>query len=81
MTRLPRVSGKDVVQALRRGGYELSHVRGSHYYLKKPGIAALVVVPVHGNRDLPAGTLRSILHQASLATEDLIALLNDSAEG
>ena len=77
MTRLPRVSGKDLVQALRRGGYELSHVRGSHHYLKKAGVAALVVVPVHGNRDLPAGTLRSILNQADMTVDDLVTLLHD----
>ena len=77
MTRLPRVSGKDLVQALRRGGYELSHVRGSHHYLKKDGVAALVVVPVHGNRDLPAGTLRSILNQADMTVDDLVTLLHD----
>jgi predicted RNA binding protein YcfA (HicA-like mRNA interferase family) len=77
MTRLPRVSGKDVVQALRRGGFEQSHMRGSHHYLRKPGVAALVVVPVHGSRDLPVGTLRAILHQAGLTVEDLVALLNN----
>lgn len=76
MTRLPRVSGKAVLQALRRGGFELSHVRGSHHYLKKPGVAALVSVPVHGNRDLPAGTLGSILKQANLTVEDLVQLLD-----
>jgi len=76
MTRLPRASGKAVLQALRRGGFELSHVRGSHHYLKKPGVAALVSIPVHGNRDLPTGTLSSILKQANLAVDDFITLLN-----
>ena len=75
MTRLPRASGKAVVDALLRGGYRLSHVRGSHYYFRKPGATALVVVPVHGNRDLPDGTLRSILRQAGLTADDLSRLL------
>jgi len=35
----------------------------------------LVVVPVHGGRDLPLGTLRSILRQADLAAEELTELL------
>ena len=63
------------MRALQCGGFELTHVRGSHHYLRKPGAAALVVVPVHGNRDLPAGTLRSILRQAGLTAEELCALL------
>ena len=75
MTRLPQASGKAVVAALQRAGFILTHVRGSHHYLHKPGAAGLVVVPVHGNRDLPAGTLRSILRQAGLSADDLAALL------
>jgi predicted RNA binding protein YcfA (HicA-like mRNA interferase family) len=30
-----------------------------------------VPVPVHGARDLPAGTLRSILRQAELTADEL----------
>ena len=77
MTRLPRASGKDVLQELLRGGFQLSHTRGSHHYLRKPGASRLVVVPVHGNRNLPPGTLRSILHQADLTVEDLTRLLHE----
>ena len=77
MTRLPRASGRDVLQALLRAGFQLSHTRGSHYYLRKPGATGLVVVPVHGNRDLPPGTLRSILRQADLTVEDLNRLLRE----
>ena len=75
MTRLPRLSGRAVIQALQRGGFRLSHVHGSHYYLRRPDTAGLVVVPVHGNRDIPVGTLRSILHQAGLTREELQQLL------
>ena len=77
MTRLPRVSGKQVLQALERNGFTLSHVRGSHHYLRKPDSGGLVVIPLHGNRDLPAGTLRSILRQADIDVEDLIHFLHD----
>jgi predicted RNA binding protein YcfA (HicA-like mRNA interferase family) len=72
---LPRLSGKAVLQTLRREGYVLVRSRGSHHYLRKPGTAALVVIPVHGNRDLPTGTLRSILRQAGLSPEVFAAML------
>lgn len=75
MSRLPSLSGKAVVAALHRAGFVLSHVRGSHHYLRKPPAVTLVVVPVHGNRDLPAGTLRSILRQAGLSPEELLEFL------
>lgn len=75
MTRLPQVRGKALVAALKKAGFTLTHIRGSHHYLHQPGTTGLVVVPVHGNRDVPAGTLRAILRQAKLAVEDLEELL------
>jgi predicted RNA binding protein YcfA (HicA-like mRNA interferase family) len=36
-----------------------------------------VIVPVHGNRDIPPGTLRSILTQAGLPVDEFIDLLRD----
>ncbi len=69
------MSGRSVVRTLRRGGFELTHVRGSHHYLRHPDRSGLVVVPVHGNRDLPTGTLRAICRQAGLTPEELTNLL------
>ncbi len=74
-SRLPRASGREVLRALERGGYQLSHIRGSHHYLRRPDGRGLVVVPVHGNRTLPVGTVRSILRQAGLTAEEMAELL------
>lgn len=63
------------MRALQQAGFEFVHVRGSHHYLRRPDGSRLVVVPVHGNRDLPVGTLRSILRQAELTREELLELL------
>jgi predicted RNA binding protein YcfA (HicA-like mRNA interferase family) len=71
------VSGRVVVRALQQGGFKFSHTRGSHQYYRKPGVARLVSVPVHANRDLPPGTLRSILRQADLTVEEFIEFLNE----
>lgn len=64
-----------MVRALEQAGFTVTHVRGSHYYLRRPGGSGLVVVPVHGNRDLPLGTLRSILRQAGITAQELLRLL------
>jgi predicted RNA binding protein YcfA (HicA-like mRNA interferase family) len=73
--RLPRVSGKDVVRALQRGGFRLVHVRGSHHYLEPPSGGLLVTVPVHGSRVLKPKTLKSILDHAGLTPDELARLL------
>jgi predicted RNA binding protein YcfA (HicA-like mRNA interferase family) len=64
-----------MVKALQKAGFEVTHVRGSHHYLRLPGSVRLVVVPVHGNHDLPTGTLRAILRQAELTADGLAGLL------
>jgi hypothetical protein len=43
--RLPRVTGKEVVSALQRLGFELHHVRGSHH-LRNPLISSIEPEPV-----------------------------------
>jgi predicted RNA binding protein YcfA (HicA-like mRNA interferase family) len=35
----------------------------------------MVSVPVHGNREIPIGTLSAILDQAGLSVEEFAALL------
>lgn len=75
MTRLPRASGRNVVRALEHAGFAVSHIRGSHYYLRRPDGTGLVVVPVHANRDLPDGTMHSVLRQFGLTAEQFAAEL------
>jgi predicted RNA binding protein YcfA (HicA-like mRNA interferase family) len=72
---LPVVTPRQLVRALGRAGFLLHHVRGSHHYLRhpeRPGI--LVTVPYH-NRDLKRVTLRAILQQAGITTDELGRLL------
>ena len=59
VTKLPRPSGKELVRFLQRQGFELRRVRGSHHFLERGD--RRTTVPVHGNRPLKIGTLRSIL--------------------
>ncbi|KUO77206.1 MAG: hypothetical protein APF81_28135 [Desulfosporosinus sp. BRH_c37] len=74
MPRLPRVEGKNVVAALKRADFRISHIRGSHYYLRRSS-GNLVCVPVHSGITVDLKTLKSILEQAELTIDDLIELL------
>jgi predicted RNA binding protein YcfA (HicA-like mRNA interferase family) len=77
VSRLPRISGKDLLAAFLRAGFTLTHVRGSHHYLRKARSGKLVVVPIHGGQTIPLGTLKSVLRQAELSSEELVRLLED----
>ncbi len=74
MTRLPRLSGRDVVSALRRVGYVLDRQHGSHMVLRRaePPFRR-VVVPDH--KELATGTLRAIIRETGLTVEEFRELL------
>jgi len=75
VTRLPRVTGKDVLKALQLAGFEVVRTHGSHHYLHHRDKDVLVTVPIHPGRTLAPKTLQSILKQAGLTTEQLTELL------
>ncbi len=64
--KLPRLSGREVIRALERMGFEQVRQRGSHVTLKKETSEGAVgcVVPLH--RELAEGTLRGILNKPVL---------------
>jgi len=73
MTKLPRISGRECVSALLKLGFQFKRQHGSHIILRRESPFAQVVVPDHS--ELDTGTLRSILRQASLSVEQLLAVL------
>ncbi len=75
MPKLPVVSGKELVAALKKAGFVEVRQKGSHISLQKvtPDTTYKTVVPLH--RELAKGTLLDILHQTGLSREDLLELL------
>jgi predicted RNA binding protein YcfA (HicA-like mRNA interferase family) len=65
------ISGKQLCKIVEANGWQLKRIRGSHHIYTKDDVEAIVVIPVHRNRDLPIGTLKSILKDAELTEEDL----------
>jgi predicted RNA binding protein YcfA (HicA-like mRNA interferase family) len=49
---------RDIIQRLRRDGFELISTRGSHHKFVHPQLRRIVIVP-HPKRDLPIGTVSS----------------------
>lgn len=74
MTKLPRVTGKKVVAALGKAGFETVRTKGSHFYLRHPDGRA-TVVPVHSGETLGPGLLAQILRDCELSAENLRSLL------
>lgn len=71
---LPAVSGPKVIKALASVGFIHVSTKGSHAKLLHPdGRAA--IVPLHEGRDIPRGTLGSILRQAGITAAEFRTLL------
>jgi predicted RNA binding protein YcfA (HicA-like mRNA interferase family) len=73
--KLPRITGDEVVRALKRAGFIMDRQRGSHVILVHTQSRKRVVVPVHTGKIVKPGTLSGILDDAGLSTEELISLL------
>jgi len=66
---LPRISGREVVKALLKMGYEKDRQKGSHIVLRQATQPhRRIVVPDH--QEVAKGTLRAIIKQAGLTVEE-----------
>jgi predicted RNA binding protein YcfA (HicA-like mRNA interferase family) len=63
-SRPPAMTSKQVAKVLRKAGFERAGQRGSHAVFKHPQGGRKVVVPMHGSRAIPRGTLMSIFAAA-----------------
>ncbi len=74
MSVLPRISGREVVVALVKHGYEKDRQKGSHIVLRKVAYPhRRLVVPDH--KEVAKGTLRAIIKHAGLTVEEFNKLL------
>ena len=64
-------SAKFLIRILERNGYIFRRSNGSHYIYYHQQKRKLIVVPVHGNKDLPKGTFLGILRQAGLSKDEI----------
>lgn len=73
MTRLPVVSGAQLIQVLQYCGWTVKRQKGSHVVLTKRGCRLTLSVPFHP--ELATGTLKGILKDAGLTVDDLLRLM------
>jgi predicted RNA binding protein YcfA (HicA-like mRNA interferase family) len=74
VSQLPRVSGREIVKALRKIGYEQDRQRGSHIMLRQSASPhRRVTVPDHN--EVAKGTLRAIIREVGLTVDEFKAIL------
>ena len=65
------ISGKELCGILEQNGWRLKNIHGSHHVYMKPGKPERISIPVHGNKDLKTGLLRSILKIAEISEDEI----------
>ncbi len=55
----------DLIKMIEADGWYEVRVSGSHHHFKHPAKKGLITIP-HPKKDLPSGTVKSILKQAGL---------------
>lgn len=65
------ILGKKLCKIVEKKGWILKKVTGSHHIYNKPNENKILSIPVHRNRDLKIGTLKSIMKIVQLSEDDL----------
>jgi predicted RNA binding protein YcfA (HicA-like mRNA interferase family) len=63
-------SSSEIIKALQKRGFVYISQKGSHVKFRKTGNPTLTVIVPAGKREIPFGTLRSVLRQARMTEED-----------
>ena len=73
MTRLPRLTGSELISALARAGFRVARVKGSHHFIRHPD-GRSTVVPAHAGEVLGPGITAKILRDCDVTADALRTL-------
>lgn len=74
MSQFPSLTGKEVIKALRKIGFEVARVKGSHHIMAHAD-GRRTVVPVHSGETLGRGLLSHILRDCKITKDEFLQLL------
>ena len=69
MTKLPILSGREIIKILSKNGFEIVGRKGSHVRMKKITATRVLIAIVPDHKEIPPGTLKSIIRQSGLPEE------------
>lgn len=75
MPRVPIVNGAKLIKVLKKKGFVLNRISGSHHILIHQEKQITVSVPVHKGATLGRGITLAIIKDAGITTEEFLKLL------
>jgi len=62
LSKLPLISGEELIKIAQKIGFTLIHVKGSHFVFKN-AFGKRIVIPVHGKKPIGKGLLLKIIKE------------------
>jgi predicted RNA binding protein YcfA (HicA-like mRNA interferase family) len=74
MSTFPAVTGSKLIKALKKQGFQVIRVRGSHHFLQHAD-GRCTVVPVHRGESIGRGLLAQILRDCDMSRKEFQRLI------
>ena len=74
MPKFPRLTGQQVITALKKAGFEVLRVKGSHHFLNHSD-GRCTVIPVHRGEPIGPGLMSKFLRDCELERDAFLELL------
>jgi predicted RNA binding protein YcfA (HicA-like mRNA interferase family) len=74
MPKFPRLTGQQVIAALRKAGFEVLRIKGSHHFVSHPD-GRRTVIPVHRGETIGPGLMLKIIHDCEMDRKEFLELL------
>lgn len=68
---MKQLSERELARIVQQRGWRLARIQGSHHGFTMAGRRERLVIPIHGNRPLKVGLLRSLMKIGGLEESDL----------
>lgn len=75
MPNIPIVNGIKLIKVLRKKGFLLNRIKGSHHIFTHPEKQITISVPVHKGKTLGRGITLAIIKDAEITIEEFLKLL------
>jgi len=76
MSKLPSLTGRQVVKVLQRAGFTVVRQKGSHAFLRHAD-GRSTVVPLHAGETIGPGLLRKVLRDVKMSRDEFMELLRE----
>ncbi len=74
MSKIPALTGKQIIKALKKANFVVLRIKGSHHFLSHSD-GRKTVVPIHSGETIGKGLFAQILRDCDLTMDEFLQLL------